>query len=635
MDEEDVHEFNEVIGSLLCNADKQTTVVFKEVKLSVADEESLAYVVPTHLLDFTFPVILASSVIDTDVTEEEYIVPDIDTSGGISTRKTQSVISTRSQSEATLDGSPLKLQNYADFSFSSPSDSPLGVRKRTFARAGGVPLAKAREISSYLSLAYSSKGPDMCKDSDEELDGIPPIINKIPSILILCDGLDHKRTACMYNRPLFGNATYSNRCTGWKISLTYVKDPQRDDSHLPHFHKLDLSGKQIECEAKYDIFESLQEKQNQTIEKYRGSSLQLEVQWKTFATVPPLDARTVIKAEVLPGDERSAAHSLYKALEALKLLMTGLKTSEIRWMVRDDEQEMSVMDTLQALLEVLKRGDAGKVFSTEDEQNDKEFRHVMDTLVFNERKDLDFTDHLWEVLSKCNSHSELVDCFRYVFTVLSNGELRPMVHRNNNTTMAQMVRDSYTGKLRMPNLAGVYTLQLLAEIGAEKLLQDYVFTFLAKELATHSNLEAFLKTDVSLEQKVVNLEKMHHVLEMVVMLKLFLNLPSLNLAICARVMLSHYQQEDISPNHVFTFPMPTQSLNHLFETCQPCMKKMVLTKPVGDFQESGHYLLVKQQPFQHLPTTVDPELILDTTLNKKKNKKYYYVRKIESISILV
>lgn len=254
--------------------------------------------------------------------------------------------------------------------------------------------------------------------------------------------------------------------------------------------------------------------------------------------------------------------------------------------------------------------------------------------MFHERKDLDFTDHLWTVLYMCTSYNELVNCLKYVFTLLSNGELRPMVHRKNNTTMAQMVRESYTGKLRMPNLAGLYAIQLLAEIGAEKLQKDYIFTFLSKGLVTHSNLEPFLKTNVGLDEKLVNLEKMHHVLEMVVMLKLFLNLPSLNLAICARTMLSHYEQADIVPGYLFMLPMPTSSLKHMFETCQPCMKKLRLTKMVGSVPESVYHLLMTEQPFRHLSIKGDPLVDLDTT-DKLKNKQYFYVRNNESVSILV
>ncbi|OWF45290.1 protein zwilch homolog [Mizuhopecten yessoensis] len=632
MDEQSIIEFKEVVETLLCNPDRRTKVEHNETKFSVANEEILNDVVPSQLFEFQFPVILVSSVVDADVTEEEFYVPDLGINNDISTRSRPARSVSHSQSE--VEGSPLKLQTYADFSFSSPSsDASLNVRKRTVVRATGVPLDKARELASYLSLAYSSKVSDHIQsklDSDATLDDSAQAINKIPSLFILCDGLDHKRTACMYIEPIYLKATDSNKWTGWKVSSIYVKDPESDESHMPNFHKLDLSGKQIECEAKYDLFESHQENDRQPIDKYQGS-LQLEVRWKKLTSAPPLDARTIIKAKVLPGDIRSAAHSLYNTLEALKLHVAGLTTSEIKWI--EYEEETPVMDKLKALLEILKHGDASQLANSDDEQNDEEFNNVMDTLVFHERKDLDFTDHLWTVLYKCSSYSELVECFKYVFTVLSNGELRPMVHRNNNTTVAQMVRDSYMGKLRMPNLAGVYALQLLAEIGAEKLHQDYLFTFLAKELVTHSNLEDFLKTDVKLEQKLINLEKMHHVLEMVVMLKLFLNLPSLNLAICARAMLAHYQQEDISPSHVFAFPMLTPSLKHAFETCQPCMKQMVLAKMVGDMKESVHHLLVTHQPFHHLPASVDPEVLMDTTVNK--NKKYFYVRKNESISILI
>jgi len=312
-----------------------------------------------------------------------------------------------------------------------------------------------------------------------------------------------------------------------------------------------------------------------------------------------------------------------------KIVFSGLKTAEVGWMA--EKNEIPVIDSLKELLEQLKLGDAGNMVK-KDDQDEDEFQTVLDTLVFDDRKDLDFTDYLWSVLMKCTSYAELLECLNHVFTVLGHGELHPMVNQNNQIIMAQLVRDSYVGKMRFPNLAGLCPLQLLAEMGAEKLHQDYVFTFLSKGLFTLTNLEPFLKTEAKLDERLKNLEKLHQVLEMVVMLRLFLNLPTANLGSCAREMLKYFEQNDVTPHDLFSFVVPTKAVKHMFESCQPCSTKAEFSKPVENEKEAIVHFLTTKLPFKHLPNGED--ILLDSDIGDKK-EKYFYVRKQESVVILV
>lgn len=117
----------------------------------------------------------------------------------------------------------------------------------------------------------------------------------------------------------------------------------------------------------------------------------------------------------------------------------------------------------------------------------------LDIFFFDRRKDLDFIDYLWNIFIQCILYSELEEVLKYVFVVFSNGEFYFMVYRKNNIVIVQLVREVCVGKFRMLNLVGgIYVIQLLVEIGLEKLLQDYVYVFFLIELVVLGNIEFFV-----------------------------------------------------------------------------------------------------------------------------------------------
>ena len=309
------------------------------------------------------------------------------------------------------------------------------------------------------------------------------------------------------------------------------------------------------------------------------------------------------------------------------VLLIGLNTGSVDWKPEGRDQK-SGMDCLKEMIEELKLGDAGRLNKHKEESND-ELGNVLDSLMFKERLDLDFTDRLWIVLSNFTTYAMLLEGFNYVFKVLSNGELHPLVCPTNQTTMAQMVRESNVGRLRLPNLAGLYALQLLAEIGVEKLQKDYVYIFLSKSLVTVSNLESYLKPGLDMSDRLNVLEKMHHVLEMVVLQKLMLQIPNLNLGYSAREMLKYYENAELDIKRQFTFNIPTSTIEHMFDVRSPCVLQVSLSKSVGELIESVVHLLTFSQPFLHLP--VNKDVLLDPDISEK-SKPYFYLKKKEIVS---
>lgn len=309
-----------------------------------------------------------------------------------------------------------------------------------------------------------------------------------------------------------------------------------------------------------------------------------------------------------------------------------MESGEILWLA--EKSNTPILEQLKALIERLKLGDAVK---TEKEQphNDVSDVFSLDSLSFDRRKDLDFTDHLWNILIQCTSYSELEEALKYVFAILSNGEFYPMVHRKNNTVIAQMVREACAGKLRMPNLAGgIYAIQLLAEIGLEKLQQDYVHAFLSTELVVLGNIESFIQSDGHLSQRLVSLEKLHHVIEMSVMLGMFLKLSLQTLNFVANQMLKYYESNSLNERHLFDFPVPTSQIKSMIENCAPCLWQMEFNKPVQNASETTKIVLTEEIPFPHVGWSSDPENIPETGSEDYRDRLYYVIRLEDRVSVL-
>ena len=74
------------------------------------------------------------------------------------------------------------------------------------------------------------------------------------------------------------------------------------------------------------------------------------------------------------------------------------------------------------------------------------------------------------------------------------------VHKSNKSQLAQLVRDSYYGKMVQPRLADTAPIRLLAEIAVEKILRDYMNAFIGTFYA------------YQLSNRVKLIESMNHVL---------------------------------------------------------------------------------------------------------------------------
>lgn len=182
-----------------------------------------------------------------------------------------------------------------------------------------------------------------------------------------------------------------------------------------------------------------------------------------------------------------------------------------------------------------------------------------------------------------------METFEYVVRVLRQGELQPFIHKDNTTTIAQMVKDSYRGQLRTPSLSGLTPLIYLAEIGIQKLTHDYIHIFLSKNLSTRGHLEYFMKTNLELEERFERLSKLQNILEVVIILKQSLDLPQSTLSDNTRQMLKHYEQNAVDDAYQFLLPVPTSALSGVLERYTLCEWKAESSKLVENILERNVY----------------------------------------------
>jgi hypothetical protein len=133
---------------------------------------------------------------------------------------------------------------------------------------------------------------------------------------------------------------------------------------------------------------------------------------------------------------------------------------------------------------------------------------------------LDFVHHLFMLLSNCRDSENLTNCLLLVFQEVQSGNAKLFVHPRNPTKLAHILREFMRGGSSLAAINGITAIELLIEIGLEKLSKDYTHIFLSSDLATSEQLhlsscnvsernEAYRKLDV--------LSRLHATLEILLL----------------------------------------------------------------------------------------------------------------------
>lgn len=241
------------------------------------------------------------------------------------------------------------------------------------------------------------------------------------------------------------------------------------------------------------------------------SSLKLRFHWKkplNLLETPPGHAKINMIAKISFLDDRLACFPMFKEIEFLKGLKDGLDNQGIRWMKRSEDEVDLVQELQKTLLKIKQNGSRAKVerFNNEPFNDSKEEIEAM-TIV--KRQDLDLTDHLWDVMKKVESLEELKTTWTVLFLTFKKDKFRPYINVRNGTKVAKIVNEILSSEdqdVKPFKINEMEALEMLLEIGLEKLMRDYTDNLLNHHLSSRDELDQLSKQT---DDKILTLKRLH------------------------------------------------------------------------------------------------------------------------------
>ncbi|XP_005093363.1 uncharacterized protein LOC101848807 [Aplysia californica] len=456
----------------------------------------------------------------------------------------------------SMFGSPLKLEAIANLSGSdnrAVTSTPVEKAKRVVFLPP-VPADKAKKIlSAFAKNNLSASGTQL--------------------VTVFCFDKDQPK------KPLLYGMYRGNNMHGEIELRTFKVTAKMNDSkvNLASVEPMLIScGHDCQMAASYNILE----------DKDGMGFMTLEAKWS--------DPNGKLKLSRLPqtgfsldmsiqsGNEYSPVFGYFCELQKVKRFMSALKKEEMPEML--SAATASVSNTLKELLQNLKLGVSPPVVTGSAEVRSSS--HMARQLNLEQRQNKDFTDFLWEVLSQCTDLEGLSSCLSATFAALKAGDLPTFVHKDNQTTIAQLVRQSHSGIAYFPSLTGFLPVRLVTEIGVHKIYKDYMALFLGNRLCTAGQWEEFVKSQVEgtvgivdmeeiyqkeLSQKFHVLTKLHHCLEVVSIVDIFTEKQTLSKI--TKSLLDLYKSEDLNEEKVFSYPITVVQAVPEIKKVRPSMMK--------------------------------------------------------------
>lgn len=207
-----------------------------------------------------------------------------------------------------------------------------------------------------------------------------------------------------------------------------------------------------------------------------NTNVTVKLKWNQPMKKPPHDTKAVININC---DAGSNANSLWQHLMLLHEWVKSLKSVRVSG-GRD-----------------VKLPGSGNVM---ERLNDNEFMNtpcrgsaptsVYDAVTDNSSVPLDGTDKLWLIISDCSNQIELKQCFSIFFGSVLSKQVNPYVRPTNCTTAARIIKELISGEREtVPELLGNECVEIIIEIGLEKLVNEYLHIFLSTNLLTPSQMK--------------------------------------------------------------------------------------------------------------------------------------------------
>ncbi|XP_030353058.1 protein zwilch homolog isoform X4 [Strigops habroptila] len=360
---------------------------------------------------------------------------------------------------------------------SKPDDSIYASELLPKESSGPVALS-FRRAKQLISLYTMAQNPNMTHLELGEVVALPPL-------WIRCDGSDPEHTYWLGAEPLKAG----NKITGINLYMVTCDGPTADKTcfanleELKMEHKINHHSSVVTTKgfAQYELIRAAAI-EDTTVES--ESSICVDITWNTVDKIletPPLISAATLNIGLESGDPRSPVYQLYRELQFLLGLAEGLKTGVTEWPELLESEP--AFELVQEFLTDLKKQLDGYCVSgnkdgTEKIRCDTEAVDSSMKSIFSERGDLDFAEQLWCKMKSVCSYQELVMCFTLILKSLERGEIQPWIHHGSSSLLSKLIQQSYHGKIEAVALTGITPIQMLLEIGLDKMKKDYVSYFI-------------------------------------------------------------------------------------------------------------------------------------------------------------
>ncbi|NXO43303.1 ZWILC protein, partial [Locustella ochotensis] len=488
-------------------------------------------------------------------------------------------------------------------------------------RALALSVGRAKHL---ISLYTMVQNPNMTYLGISDLVVLPPLWAR-------CDGSDPQHTLWIGAEPLKA----ANKVTGLNIYTVSCDGPTADKTRFANLEELKMEHKirhhssvvTTKGFAQYELIAAAA--MEDTIAE-SGSSISVDITWNGVEKIletPPLISAATLNIVLESGDPRSPVFHLYRELQFLLALAEGVKTGVTEW--PEPSQSESALKLVQEFLTDLKKklaGDCtfGNKNETEKIKCDTDAVDSCIKSIFAERGDLDFTEQLWCKMKSVSSYQELIDCFTLVIKSLERGEIQPWIHQGSSSFLSQLIQQSYHGKMEDVSLSDITPIQMLLEIGLEKLKKDYVSFFIGQELATVNYLDYFISTSVDLQEQVHRVQKLHHMLEMMVSCTGLLQFRHENLFPLTQICMKYYKENPLNEKHVFQLPIRPALVKKFYQNDNPEVWKVEISSGHGQREVKTTWQVSASAPVEH-GTSNNSGFLSDSTVNGSSEERLYFI----------
>lgn len=310
-------------------------------------------------------------------------------------------------------------------------------------------------------------------------------------------------------------------------------------------------------------------------------------------------------SEIVP-DQQWDEFTLLKSLES------GIKNQGISWKSQnrtteadddDDDESESLVECLSSMLDRVKiRGP--RASRQTDEIKEEEGECLLSSTV---RQDVDLTDLCWEILQNVDSYKELCKALSFILKMIQQDEIRPYIYAKNQTRLALLVQKIVRGDSvdLSQELSGRKPLEILLEIGTEKLKRDHVHSILANFLATREELSPFIN-ETSLE----TLAKLHYIKELTSVCQTYLSTNVEFLRSIVQQSIKLIEKETClgdGSSHKFVLNVNGQHVKEQMTKLTPCVWQCHFRTSSKDISVSTSCHLSLEHPADHLQHQIKQE----------------------------